>query len=85
MLSWHYLNVMVRIEDVCEPEWAAWYRLTPEERWTASGRMWDVFLSLGGSPDAEPDSQSPFYDARAPRPESPDGRSGVRVVRRSGV
>lgn len=76
---------MVRIEDICEPEWAAWYCLTPEERWVASGQMWAVFLSLGGSPDAEPDSQSPFDDADARSAIPSDGRPGVRVVRRSGV
>ena len=76
---------MVRAEDICEPEWVAWYSMTPQERWAESGRMWDTFLALGGSPDAEPDSQSPFYDAHAPGPVPPDGRPGLRVIRRSGI
>jgi hypothetical protein len=75
----------ISIEDLCEPEWGAWYRLTPQERWVASARLWADFLALGGSPDPEPDSQSPFYDPHAPRPVPPDGRPGMRIVRRSGV
>jgi hypothetical protein len=76
---------MLTIEDLCEPEWAAWYRMTPRERWAASGQMWDDFLALGGSTDPEPDHQSPFYDAHSPRPVPSDGRPGLRVIRRSGV
>lgn len=76
---------MITIEDVCEPEWAEWYRMTPPERWAASQRLLAQFLALGGSLEPEPDSQSPFYDAHAPRPMPLDGRPGVRVIRRSGV
>lgn len=55
----------VEPEDVCEPEWAAWYRLSPAERWAESTRLWEVYLSLGGRLDPEPDTQSPFHDRGA--------------------
>lgn len=42
-------------------EWWEWYRLTPAERWRASGQLWEAYLALGGRLDPEPDSQSPFY------------------------
>ena len=44
-----------------------------------------TYLALGGSLDPEPDTQSPFFDARAPRPRSAHGRTGVRVLRRGRV
>ena len=76
---------MVEIEDLCDPEWAEWYRMTPEERWRAQDDLWTAFLELGGSVEPEPDTQSPFYDQKASGPIPPDGRAGLRVVRRSGV
>jgi hypothetical protein len=72
-------------EDICEPEWAAWYRLTPAERWLESGRLWATYLSLGGSLDPEPDTQSPFYDANAPGSLPAHGGAGVHRLRRRGV
>jgi hypothetical protein len=36
----------------------------------------------GGSLDPEPDTQSPFFDARAPRERVAHGRACVCVVRR---
>jgi hypothetical protein len=30
---------MIAIEDICEPEWAEWYRMTPRERWEESARL----------------------------------------------
>jgi hypothetical protein len=68
-----------------EDEWLAWYRLTPQERWAESMKLWEFYLAMGGSLDPEPDSQSPF-DADYPRRQVPaDGRPGVRVVRRDGI
>ena len=78
-------GVMLAPEHVVAAEWAEWYRLPPAERWVESQRLWADYLRLGGSLDPEPDTQSPFYDASAPRPVPPDGRAGVRVVRRGGV
>ncbi len=62
-----------------------WYRLTPQERWEESMKMWQFYLRVGGSLDPEPDSQSPF-DAVMPRGAAPAyGRTGVRVLRRGRV
>ena len=76
---------MIRIEEIVSEEWAEWYRLTPLERWRESQKLWQAYLSLGGSLDAEPDTQSPFFDQGAPGTRAADGRSGVRVLRRSRV
>ncbi len=40
-----------------EEEWAL---MTPAERHIESGKLWAVYLSLRGSLDPQPDSQSPF-------------------------
>lgn len=72
----------IRAEDLVGAEWAEWFRLTPAERWRESLKLWQSFLALGGSLDPEPDTQSPFFDARAPRQSTAHGRTGVRVVRR---
>jgi hypothetical protein len=71
--------------DEDDDPWQAWYRLTPQERWRQSEKLWEFYLLVGGSLDPEPDSQSPF-DALYPRGPAPvDGGPGVRVIRRSGV
>jgi hypothetical protein len=68
-----------------EDEWEEWYALTPLERWAESMKLWQFYLSVGGSLDPEPDSQSPF-DPYMPHGSAPAyGRSGLRVVRRGGV
>ena len=43
-------------------EWADWYRLTLQERFIESMKLWHIHLALGGSLEAEPDTQSPFFD-----------------------
>jgi hypothetical protein len=73
------------LESITEPEWLAWYRLTPQERWAESERLWESYLAMGGSLDPEPDSQSPFYDPEAPCHVPADGGPGVRVLRRGRV
>ena len=71
--------------DLCDEQWLEWYRMTPAERWRETEKLWEFYLAMGGSLDAEPDSQSPFDDF-VPRGSRPvDGRPGVRVVRRSSV
>ena len=75
----------IRAEDLVGEEWAAWYRMTPEERFAASGRMWETYLALGGSFDSEPDTQSPFFDAEEWRANLAHGQPSVRIVRRGGV
>lgn len=71
--------------DCVDDEVLEWYRMTPEERWEESMRLWHTFFLLGGQLDPEPDTQSPFYDAGARRGGPADGRAGVRSLRRSGV
>jgi hypothetical protein len=48
-----------RMNDLIEEEWQAWYRLTPEQRWDESMKLWEFYRAMGGSLDPEPDSQSP--------------------------
>ena len=76
---------MIQPEQVVEDEWAEWYRLTAVQRWLESEKLWQTYLALGGSLDPEPDTQSPFFDALAPRPRPAHGRTGVRVLRRGRV
>ena len=75
---------MIQAEDLVGDEWAEWYRLTPQERFRESEKLWETFLAFGGSLDPEPDTQSPFFDPEEWRANAADGRPGVRVVRRSG-
>lgn len=65
----------MRWEDTVEPEWLAWYDLTPAERWAASQTLWLTYLQLGGTLDPDPDPQSPFYDPD--RPSQSDDADGV--------
>jgi hypothetical protein len=74
-----------QLEERVGAEWAEWYLMTPAERFRASMEMWDTYVSLGGSLEPEPDTQSPFFDAEEWRENHADGRPGVRVLRRSGV
>ncbi len=76
---------MIDVNEFCEPEWAEWYCMTPQQRWAASGTLWQTYLSLGGNLDPEPDTQSPFFDANEWRELFADGRTGMRAIRRSGV
>lgn len=73
------------LRNYIEDEWLEWYRLTPQERWRESMKLWEHYLAIGGSLDPEPDSHSPFYFGDPPGPAPADGGPGLRVVRRSGV
>lgn len=66
-------------------EWLEWYLLTPQERWRESMKLWDIFFSLGGNIEPEPDTDSPFFNAQAWRPLPAHGRSSLRVLRSCGV
>jgi hypothetical protein len=76
---------MIQPEELVGEEWAAWYRLTPQERWLETEKLWQIYLYLGGSLDPEPDTQSPFFDPNESRPRPAHGRAGLRIIRRSGV
>lgn len=79
------LHSMLSIESVYDEEWEEWYRMTPQDRWLESERLWATFLALGGSLDPEPDSQSPFFDESAWGPLPSHGGTGLRSIRRSGI
>lgn len=72
-------------DDLEPDEWIAWMKLTPAQRFREQDRLWATYLALGGSLDPEPDSQSPFDFPELERAVPPDGRAGVRFVRRGGV
>jgi hypothetical protein len=75
----------IRPEDLINPEQADWAAMTPGERFTESMKLWDTYLSMGGSLDPDPDSQSPFFDPDEWREEFGHGRASVRVLRRGRV
>jgi hypothetical protein len=66
-------------------EWSEWGKLTPEQRFLESMKLWETYLALGGSLEPEPDTQSPFFDAEEWRENLAHGRPGVRVLRRGGI
>jgi|GEM_PF-1853222 len=75
---------MISAEELVGEEWAEWYSMTPMERWEESGKLWEVYLAMGGSLDPEPDTQSPFFDPNDPDSFPLNGRE-LRLVRRNGV
>ncbi|SPF55167.1 conserved hypothetical protein [Candidatus Sulfopaludibacter sp. SbA4] len=75
----------LRAEEIAGEEWAAWYALSPGERFLESIRLWETYLALGGSLEPEPDTQSPFFDPEEWRENAAHGRPGVRVLRRGRV
>jgi hypothetical protein len=75
----------ITAEELVGEEWAEWYRMTPQERFAESMKLWDTFFALGGSLEPEADSQSPFFDEEEWRANSTDGGPGMRVLRRGPV
>lgn len=65
-----------------DDEWLDWYKLSPAERWRESQKLWAFYLSIGGSLDPEPDSESPFDSLYTQRALPPHGGAGMRIVRR---
>jgi hypothetical protein len=53
---------MIDPEDIVGPEWAEWYRMTPQERWAASARLWADYLALGGDLVCESESDQPIFN-----------------------
>jgi len=76
---------MITSEEIVGEEWAAWYRLTPLERWRESEKLWQVYFYLGGSFDTQPDTQSPFFDPGTSSAGAAYGRPGMRILWRSRV
>lgn len=62
-------------------QWAEWYRLTPQDRWAVSQKLWALDLARGGSLDPDPDPESPFYDAEEWKRYS-DGKPILHISRR---
>ena len=72
-------------DEIAEDEWTEWRKLTPEQRFLESMKLWETYMALGGSLEPEPDTQSPFFDAEEWRENLAHGRPGVRIIRRSRV
>lgn len=53
------------IEQITEEEVLAWYKLSPEERFAESQKLWETYLLLGGRYEPECDTQSPFHIFKA--------------------
>ena len=64
-------------------EEADWAKLSPQQRYRESSKLWATYLTLGGSLDPEPDSQSPFDFPELQRAVPAYGRTGVHFIRRS--
>ncbi len=60
-----------------------WLFLTPQERFEESLKLWELYISLGGDLDTEPDSQSPFDFSKSRRKMSSNRRAGLHIIRRS--
>lgn len=79
-------STVKNMDDLAEEsEWREWYRLTPQQRFAESMKLWETYLAWGGSLEPEPDTESPFFDPEEWRENARNGRSGVRVLRRSGI
>jgi hypothetical protein len=68
-----------------EDERVRWQQLSMQERWRESMNLWQVYLTMGGSLDPEPDSHSPFYFDDEPTPETADGLPDLPVMRHGPV
>src|SRR5687768_15817684 len=70
-------------------EFAEWMTMDVARRWNESRRLWDIYFALNPTPHGNPAAAS--YDDDSGHPETapgqltPDGRSGVRGLRRLGV
>ena len=72
------------IAGCVDDEVLEWYRMTPQERWAESMRLWSTFHLLGGRLEPEPDTQSPFHDGQQ-HAGTAEGRPALRSLRRGGV
>lgn len=75
----------MKITWIIEDELLEWYRLSAEERWCESQKLWSFYLLSGGVLDAEPDSESPFDILYTQGTGTPHGRPGMRSVWRGRI
>ena len=59
-----------------------WLNLMPAERIIESGKLWELYLSLGGNLDPESDPQSPFYFPEIWSKKPSNRRTSVHYLRR---
>lgn len=53
--------IPVKKDFIAEDEADEWLHLTPAKRLLETTKLWQLYLSLGGRLDPQPDPQSPFY------------------------
>jgi hypothetical protein len=70
--------------DISE-ERLEWIMMTPTQRFLEYEKMFALYRDMGGSLDPEYDIQSPFNSVFEGCRTSSDGRSGLHIIRRSGV
>jgi hypothetical protein len=44
----HYFS-MKSFKEIAGEEWMEWYQLTPTQRRIEAGKLWHIYLQLGGS------------------------------------
>ncbi len=71
-------------KDVNE-EQEEWVKLTPQQRYLESCKLWSTYIALGGCLDPEPDSQSPFDFPELQRAVPVNGGTSMYRVRRSRI
>ncbi len=71
----------MKAQLLIEDEWLEWYKLTPQQRWNETQKLWAFYLEVGGSLDPEPDSQSPFDTFFTQRSSIAHGGAGMHIVR----
>ena len=54
-------SVKYGMGDFINEEEIEWLNLTPKERILETTKLWELYISLGGNLDPEPDPDSPFY------------------------
>jgi hypothetical protein len=77
------MQINLNVKLFFNEEQEDWAKLTPEQRYLESAKLWPIYLEFGGSFDPEPDSQSPFDFPELRRSIPAHGRSGVHFIRRS--
>lgn len=70
-------------ELIYPPDVLEFMALSPSQRVDHSAKLWEMYLTYGGSFDDDFDSQSPFFDPQAQYSSPVNGRSGVRLIRRA--